>query len=142
MAVVVDDFLLLEFTVGRPPARLSGQAVHTTGAWYFRLSQALRPGASRGRLSRRLAELPDPLRARALAAMDGLPANVGLLSLRRTIPVVRRLDPGGRLNLLAAEALASAYILRADVLVSTDTPLLREACSEAGLGYETLSGRP
>ena len=126
MTVVVDDLLLLQVTVGHPAPSLSGQAVHTTGAWYFRPSQALRPGATTGRLSRRLTELPAPLRARAIAAMDRLPEDVGLLSLRRTIPVVRRLDAGGRLNLLAAEALAAAYILGADILVSTETPLLRE----------------
>jgi len=138
VSVVVDDVLLLRALARRPPPELAGEPTATTGVWYFRLGQALRPGGASGHLSRRIAALPLPQRSAVRAAFDELPAGVGLLSLRRLVPVIRRLDPHGRLNLLAAEALAAAYVLEAGVVVTTDAPLLQTACAETGIPYRVL----
>jgi hypothetical protein len=54
-------------------------------------------------------------------------------------PVIRRLDPDARLNLLAAEALAAAYLLEARILVTKNTPLLLEACARTGIDYSLIS---
>jgi len=45
------------------------------------------------------------------------------------------LDVGRQLNLLAAEALAAALLLDADVLVATDAPLIRQGAARLGLTY-------
>ena len=121
MAVLVDDALLLRVLAGDPPAELNGEAVYTTGLWYFRLGQALR-GRTDGALSRRLGTLPAQRQAAVMRLVDDLPHGVGLLSLRILVPVIRRLDPRGRLNLLSGEALAAAYVLTATVLVCDGCP--------------------
>ena len=135
MAVLVDDAVLLRVLAGDAPVEVDGEAIYTTGLWYFRLGQALRPGRTVGTLSRRIAALAAERQAAVMRFIDDLPDGVGLLSLRVLVPVIRRLDPRGRLNLLSGEALAAAYVLTATVLVATDAPLLRSACAELDLRY-------
>jgi hypothetical protein len=43
------------------------------------------------------------------------------------------LDSGRRLNLLTAEAVASALVLDADLAVTTRSPLLDDACARLGV---------
>jgi hypothetical protein len=136
MAVLVDDVVLLRVLAGDPPAPARSTGIYTTGVWYFRLGQALRPGPPGGALSRRLAELPSDRRVRVLRLIDALPDTIGLIGLRTLVPVIRRLDPEAKLNLLAAEAVAAAYVTGATILVATDAPLLRQACDVADVAYE------
>jgi hypothetical protein len=139
VAVVVDDAVLLRVLAGSPPMEARGAGIYTTGVLYFRLGQALRPGAPAGVLSRRLLQLPPDRQARVLRLIDDLPEAIGLLGLRILVPVIRRIDPEARLNLLAAEALAAAYVAGAKVLVATDAPLLSQACRAAGIDYQLLT---
>jgi len=138
MAVVVDDALLLGVLAGAAPVEVQG-TVYTTGLWNFRLGQALHPGASTEALARRLNQLAPERQRRVLPLVDELPPSIGLLSMRLLVPVIRQLDPAARLNLLAAEALATAYIVGASVLVATDAPLLRRACEAAEIEYSVTA---
>lgn len=44
-----------------------------------------------------------------------------------------------RVNHLTAEALAAAMIAGANIRVTTDAPLIREACNELGVRLDVLS---
>ena len=72
-----------------------------------------RPG--RGALSRALASSSEDERRRVGHALDQLPAGIGLLSMRRLVPVMAALP--GQLNLLTAEAVAAAAATSVDVIV-------------------------
>jgi hypothetical protein len=104
-------------------------------------SGLVRPFGPRLRLvlSRRLAELSSERQDRVIRLVDDLPSEIGLLDLRVLVPVIRRLDPGAQLNLLAAEALAAAHVIGATVLVATDAPMLSRACLASGLGYQLVA---
>jgi hypothetical protein len=143
LVIVVDDALPLAVLVGQPVARVDAVAaaasqgeVFTTGSWYWRLARALtRP--SGGALSRGLAAMSDQDRGRAETAMGELPAEIGLLSLRRLVPVMRALP--GQLNLLTAEAVSAAVVLGGAIVVSTESPLLSRAAATAGVTVEVIS---
>jgi hypothetical protein len=85
-----------------------------------------------------LAALPLGRQYQVHALLDQLPTWIGLLSLRRLVPVVRILDPEARLNLLAAEAIAAATVLGAGVAVSVEGPPLRGACDALGIPFQVL----
>ncbi|MGH9064803.1 MAG: hypothetical protein ACRD0L_12680, partial [Acidimicrobiales bacterium] len=135
--VVVDDALLLTVLAERIPASVptlvaaaADGEVFTTGCWYWRLSRALaRP--SLGALSRAVASLSDDEQRRARASLETLPDEIGLLSLRRLVPVMQALP--GQLNLLTAEAVAAAAILDGALVVSTESPLLSSAAQASGV---------
>ena len=69
--------------------------------------------------------------------MADLPAEIGLISLRRLVPVMRALP--GQLNLLTAEAVAAALILGGSIVVRTESPLLAHAAATAGVTVEVVS---
>jgi hypothetical protein len=113
--VIVDDALLLAILAEQegvseallPTAAEAGE-VFTTGSWYWRLARALaRPG--QGALSRALVASSEDEQRRVHNALDQLPAEIGLLSMRRLVPVMAALP--GQLNLLTAEAVAAAVVL-------------------------------
>jgi hypothetical protein len=140
--LIVDDALLLAILAeqeGASEALLitatEAGEVFTTGSWYWRLTRALaQPG--RGALSRVLAASPEDEQRRVHNALDHLPAEIGLLSLRRLVPVMAALP--GQLNLLTAEAVAAAVVLGARIAVSTASPLLASAASSVGVGIEIV----
>ncbi len=144
--LVVDDALLLAVLVGRPTGRAdvamaaaSRGEVFTTGSWYWRLGRAIaQPGA--GSLSRALLAMSHQERHRAETALGELPAEIGLLSLRRLVPVMRALP--GQFNLLTAEAAAAAVVLGGTIVVGTESPLLARAAATAGMDIEVVSLRP
>ncbi len=70
-----------------------------------------------------------------MAELDRLLHSIGRLSLRDLVPVMRALRVSRPLNFLNAEALAAALMLDAELVVSTDGPLLRTAAEERGVGY-------
>ena len=82
-----------------------------------------------------VALLPEGPRRGALTALDQLPDRIGLLDFRTVVPTMAALNVGRQLNLLAAEALAAALLLDADVLVATDAPLIRQGAARLGLTY-------
>jgi hypothetical protein len=102
--VIVDDALLLALLAeqeGVSEALLitgpDDGEVFTTRAWYWRLGRVLaRPG--RGALSRAFAASSEDEQRRVRHALDQLPAEIGLLSMRRLVPVMAALP--GQLNLL------------------------------------------
>jgi hypothetical protein len=69
-------------------------------------------------------------------ALDQLPAEIGLLSLRRLVPVMAALP--GQLNLLTAEAVAAAVVLGARIAVSTASPLVTAAADSVGVSVDVV----
>ena len=141
--VIVDDALLLALLAeqeGVSEALLTTGAedgeVFTTGAWYWRLARVLaRPG--RGALSRALAASSENEQRRVHQALDQLPAEIGLLSMRRLVPVMAALP--GQLNLLTAEAVAAAVVLGARIAVSTASPLLAAAARSVDVSVDVVA---
>jgi len=135
--LVVDDAVLLGVLAEAAIEDIQAQAdrgeVFTTGSWYWRLGRALHDGASSGALSRPAADLSAAQQARLLAAVQRLPPQIGLLSLRELVPVMSILEVGRRLNLLTAEAIAAALILDATIIVTTESALLAESCTQLGV---------
>lgn len=140
--VVVDDRLLLAVLAGVAPREIALAAqtgdVFTTGSWYYRLGRAANDPSMQGVLSKAVFALPAARQARVLGAIDKLPGEIGLLSLRRLVPVIADFEPALHLNLLAAEAAASAYVLKARVVVTAETPLLAKACEYLDVEYEVV----
>jgi len=139
---VVDDVLLVSLVAERDASSLAPLAeavgrgeVFTTGAWFWRVGRAVaHPG--RGALSRLWASLPEDERERARWALEELPAEIGLLSLRHLVPVMAALP--GNLNLLNAEAVAAARVLGATISVTTRSPLLEETAAGLGVQVELI----
>lgn len=140
--VVIDDALLLAVLAERIPssapvlfeAAANGE-VFTTGCWYWRLGRAMAHPTT-GALSRGLAVLSDPEQRRARSAIEELPEEIGLLSLRRLVSVMQALP--GQLNLLTAEAVAAASVLQAPLMVTTDSSLLNSAARDAGVAVDRI----
>jgi hypothetical protein len=70
-----------------------------------------------------------------LNALDELPSGIGLVSFRFLVPIMHQLDPSFRLNLLSAEALATALLLDAPIRVATPNPMLSKAAEVLGVDY-------
>jgi hypothetical protein len=110
--IVVDDRLLFAVLAesGEPTVAPFIDAadrgeMFTTGTWYWRLARIV-AGPGRGSLSRTLDALSEAERIRVRLSLEVLPLSIGLLSLRRLVPVMAALP--GQLNLLTAEAVAAA----------------------------------
>lgn len=140
--IVIDDRLLLgvvaESTspIVRPylDAHEQGQ-LFTTGSWYWRLARALGdPG--QGALSRTWMGMEETEQRRASVAMDRLPPRLGLLSLRRLVPVMAALP--GHWNLLTAEAVATAIVVEGTISVTTHSELLARAAAIAGIEVDVV----
>jgi hypothetical protein len=141
--VLVDDALLLALIAERNEpsiapylAQVAAGEVFTTGSWFWRLARALN-GPPRGVLSRQLGSLGEDERQRVGIALADLPPEIGLLSLRRLVPVMSAL--GGQLNLLTAEAIAAAVVLESEIAVTTESPLLSQAAAAAGVTVRVVS---
>lgn len=137
--MVIDGVVLLDVIAGLSEndilAALQGNDLFTTGCWYYRLSRAVHSDHVGGSLSLQLAGLDVDRQVRVVAELDRLLHSIGRLSLRDLVPVMRALRVSRPLNLLNAEALAAALVLDAELVVSTDGPLLRTAAEEMGVGY-------
>jgi hypothetical protein len=142
--IVIDDTLLLGVLAGSVPSGLQGASaareLATTGSWYWRRGRAVLDPTSAGAMSRAFAELSQEGQRRVEAGLHSLPAEIGLVSLRRLVPVMTALDSGRRLNLLTAEAVASALLLDADIAVTTRSPLLDDACDRLGIQVHLIAG--
>ncbi|MGD0746528.1 MAG: hypothetical protein ABSB68_01800 [Acidimicrobiales bacterium] len=140
--IVVDDALLLAILAEQQGAAESllitaaeAGEVFTTGSWFWRLARVVaRPG--QGALSRALAASSEDEQRRVYNALDQLPAEIGLLSMRRLVPVMAALP--GQLNLLTAEAVAAAVVLGARIAVSTESRLLTAAASSVDIRIDVV----
>ena len=141
--IVIDDALLLGVLAGAAPSSVQEAAVAsqlaTTGSWYWRLTRAVFDERSTGSLSRAFAGLADDEQERVRDGLHSLPAEIGLASLRKLVPVMAALDRGRRLNLLTAEAIAAALVLDADIVVTTRSALLDDACDRVGVEVVLIS---
>ena len=141
--LVVDDALLLAVLGGTAPPELDEAVrraeVYTTGSWYYRLGRAVYDQRLTGVLSSALAALAPERQALVLAGLDELPPQIGLLSLRQLVPLMRRLDTGRQLNLLTAEALAAARMLEAGIRVTNESRLLHDACHTLGVDLQVVA---
>ena len=141
---LIDDQALSAVLRGRTARPLRGRKIATTGCWYVRLCQAALAATERtGMLSGPFADLTEGQRARAVNSLIELPDEIELLSLRHLGPVIGRLRSRHSLSLVAAEALAAATALGADVFLSTPSPNLEEAIVAEGRRWNRLprSGR-
>ncbi|MDQ6616576.1 MAG: hypothetical protein M3083_17995 [Actinomycetota bacterium] len=142
MPTVVDDATLLAILSGRASAALAEEAragqVLITGSWYYRLHRALHDPASSGSLSNMVANLAAPAKDALLIALDDLPPEIVVPGPRLLVPVMGTLSLRRRVNHLTAEALAAAMVSGAAIRVTTDAPLLRDACYELGIRLDLL----
>jgi hypothetical protein len=108
----------------------------TTGTWYWRLARSV-AGPGRGSLSRTLNALSDAERIRVRLSLEVLPLRIGLLSVRRLVPVMAALP--GQLNLLTAEVVAAAIVLDAPIAVTTDSDLLDWTAAQVGVDVRKVA---
>jgi len=69
--------------------------------------------------------------------MASLPNSIGILNLRRLVPVMAALP--GQVNILTAEALATAIVLDASVAVVATSAMLNRAAAAAGVPVHVVS---
>ena len=129
--------LLLDVLAGEATTELTTDT-YTTGCWYYRLARAIHGSVVSGALSKSFGTLDAGQQAKVLNALDELPSGIGLMSFRFLVPVMHQLDPSFRLNLLSAEALATALILDAPLRVSTPNPQLGKAAEMLGVDYRPI----
>lgn len=136
--VIVDDTVLLAWLAGDLDVGTGELA--TTSSWWFRLARALL-GNRGGALGRRLAEAPADVRRRLRHDVVDLPTAVTVLHPRDTVALAAGLAATHGLNLLAADALATAQVLEGRLLVSAadDGPRLRTAAASLNIDYRTRS---
>ncbi len=142
MILVVDGALLLSVlgggATGEIREALDRGQLFTTGSWYYRLARAAHDWTLAGALSSAIDVLTSDGQARVAEALDALPQQIGLLDMRRLVPIMRRL-PGRRLNFLTAEAIAAALALDAAIRVTTDSRLLHDACQAVAVDVGVVS---
>ena len=134
--IVVDDRLLFETLAGTQPDELTaaaGDGIATTFSWYYRLARAVATRRIEGTLSRRFADLPVSRQSRVAARLDDLSDRVEIVGPKDLVPVMSALSTVVTVNLLTADALASAMILDAPILTTTRSGLLSDAASQLGV---------
>jgi hypothetical protein len=135
VTLLVDDRVLAAHLRGRRGLSSTDEAVFTTGYWYVRLCLAVSRRAG-GSPSGPFAALPPARGTSAIAAVLELPAEIGLLSLRRLGPRIGELAARHPpMNVLTREALAAAVELSARVVVAegNENPALLAALDAEGL---------
>jgi hypothetical protein len=134
LRVVVDDSslrdVLLDDTSRNLRSAIKNREVFTTSTWLYRLCQAIRSTDVVGRLSGPITSLPGELQIPLLAKLAQLPPEIGVLGGRDLAWTMAGLVQTHRLNYLSLEALASAVVLEAPLVLSKNvtSPLLVAAC--------------
>lgn len=114
--LILDDRLLIEELLVGLGRR--GE-LHTTAYWYYRACRAAVVGAG-GHLSGPFVGLDPSQQTAAIRSLLVLRDDIELPNPRATVPVMAELsDRHPRLNLLNLEAAASARVVRATVLLSS-----------------------
>jgi hypothetical protein len=135
--ILVDDHLVAYRLAAGTPMATSGASptrVATTCSWWWRLSAAL-AGTREGAITRHFARVGPGARSALQRTIARLPETILILDLRDLIPAMALLSAEHDLNLLAAEAVAAAEVLGAEVVVRQDTPKIREAAAARGIPY-------
>lgn len=139
---LIDDQILSQVLRKRTPRILASKTLYTTGYWYVRLCQAVMNAQDRtGVVSRPFADLPTPLRDRAIKTVLELPSEIGIVSLRELGPSIARLRHDHQLNVLTIEALAAAIFLDAHVYISTPSSLLETALAQHKIKAKILTSK-
>jgi len=112
--------------------------VFTTGTWYYRLANALRSRRIEGTLTTAFRSLGPPEQRLVEARLQVLPASIGLLDYRKLVPIMTALDVERPVNMLAADAIATAIVVDGRILVRTDAPLVRVNALAFGIAYEIV----
>ena len=132
--MIVDDHHLFAVLTGRESPgllELRNQSLATTGSWYYRLARAVANGSGEGTLSRCFAALGVDDQVRMRSALNELPIEITTLDVREFTPVMAALSSIVNVNFLTSEAVATALILNATIVVSTSSPLLNTAAATA-----------
>lgn len=140
--LVVDDALLLLVLAGAATSRVQeafeAGEVFTTGTWYYRLANALRSRPIEGALTTAFRSLGPPEQRLVEARIQALPTSIGLLDYRKLVPIMTALDVERPVNMLAADAIATAIVVDGPILVRTDAPLVRVNALAVGISYEVV----
>lgn len=142
--IVVDDRLLFDVIAGTEPAELLDAArggVATTFSWYFRLARAIASERVEGALSRHYSGLPADRQAQVRGVLDDLSDRVEIVGAKEAVPVMTALATVVSVNVLTADAVATALILDAPILVSTRSDVLERAAEAAGVPIQVLDRR-
>jgi hypothetical protein len=115
--ILVDDHVLAAHIGGSRTVGPEGGGLATTCSWWWRLALAIER------------------RGGPADAVDGLASAIRVPERAHLLPAMARVASAYRLNVVAAEALAAAELLDADVVVGQDTPRLRQACRVRGVTY-------
>lgn len=137
--VVIDDNLLVLHLAGIRSWLPQDVTVATTSSWWFRVARAVER-AAQGSLSRLIVGATEGDEASVEALIRDLPEDVALLHPRAMVPVAAGLSARYGLNLIAADALATAIVLDGRVLVAVqnDGPKLRAAAAASSVAYDTI----
>ena len=113
---LIDDRLLVEHLLS--DRHVPNVQIATTPLWYFRACRAAVLGAG-GQLSGPFIELNDERQGAAITRLLELDDDIDLAAPRDTVPVMAQLaQRHPQLNLLNLEAVASALVLKATVVLS------------------------
>lgn len=139
--IVLDDRLLFDVIAGtesRELLVLARDGVARTFSWYYRLARAIATDRIEGALSRHYIGLPADRQAHVRNVLDDLSERVEIVSAKESVPVMSALATLVTVNVLTADAVASALILDAPILVSTRSDLLDRAAAVAGVPTRRL----
>jgi hypothetical protein len=135
--ILVDDhFIAHRLATGRHRAGSEDltTSVATTCSWWWRLSAAV-AGTRGGVLSRYFGGVGSGAPSALQRTIARLPEMILMLDLRELIPAMALLSAEYELNLLAAEAVAAAEVLGADLVLRQETPRIREAAAARSILY-------
>ncbi len=110
--------------------------LYTTGYWYWRLARAIAHPVG-GALSGPFRNLTEGVQRMVAAAMADLPPSIGILNLRRLVPIMAALP--GNLNVLTAEAIATAVAIDGTILVTTESEMLSRVAVAASVPVELVT---
>jgi len=140
--VVVDDALLLlvlaEAATPRLHEAFEAGEIFTTSTWYYRLASALRTRRVEGALTTAFRTLAAPEQRLVEARLQALPPSIGLLDYRKLVPIMTALEVERPVNMLAADAVATAIVVEGRILVRTDAPLVRATALALDVDYEVV----
>lgn len=109
--------------------------LYTTGYWYWRLARAI-GHPSDGALSRALSGRSEDEQRRVFEAMHKLPDRIGIVHLRRLVPIMAALP--GSVNVLTAEAVATAVLIDGSIAVTTESEMLNRVAGAASVPVELV----
>jgi hypothetical protein len=140
--LVVDDALLLLVLAGAATPLLdeafAAGEMFTTSTWYYRLANALRSRRVEGALTTAFRALAAPEQRLVEARLQMLPPSIGLLDYRKLVLIMTALDVEYPVNMLAADAIATAIVIDGRILVRTDAPLIRAAAFALRVDYTVM----